>query len=150
MSTLGSRIKDARKSKGLTLRALAELAKVDAGYISALEAGKRTPGGEKSLALMKLSDVLGVSLAPSGPTVRGRGAAAGKQKIPFEARYFTASMIILGRLTRDGDADSLKVIFELLQRIGEWNRADQRRVIEDNEDHYPQIRDSILIPAGLL
>lgn len=70
--------------------------------------------------------------------------------IPLEARYFTASMIILGRLTRDGDADSLKVIFELLQRIGEWSESDRQRVLEDNEDHYPRIRDSILVPAGLL
>jgi hypothetical protein len=70
--------------------------------------------------------------------------------IPLEARYFTATMIILGRLTRDGDADSLKVIFELLQRIGEWSEDDRRRVLEENEDHYPQIRDSVLIPAGFL
>jgi hypothetical protein len=70
--------------------------------------------------------------------------------IPLEARYFTASMIVLARLTRDGDADSLKVIFELLKRIGEWSETDQQRVLEEHEDHYPKIRDSILIPAGLL
>lgn len=71
LSTLGERIKLARQARGLTLRDLALLTGVDAGYISALENGKRQPGEGRSLALMNLTAELKLD-AGRPPPVMGK------------------------------------------------------------------------------
>lgn len=71
-------------------------------------------------------------------------------EIPLEARYFTACMMILARMTSEGDADGLKATYELLRRGGHWSEADRTRVIEGGVDYFPIVRDAVLTPEGLL
>lgn len=60
MATFADRLKSCRQSKRLTLRELAKLATVDAGWISRLESGERQ--NISLLAAVRLANALHVSL----------------------------------------------------------------------------------------
>ena len=69
---LASRIRAARKSRGLSQEALALAAEVDRSYVSQLERGVANP----SLAILqRVSEVLGVSLRVSFDTKNDQASA---------------------------------------------------------------------------
>lgn len=57
--TLGKRIQDYRKSKGLTQEQLSEIIKIDTISLSKIETGKNYPTAEN---LSKIAEVLGVEV----------------------------------------------------------------------------------------
>lgn len=54
---IGERLKKIRKEKGLTLKELAELIPSSPGFISEVENGLKTPGGDFILSLKRIFDV---------------------------------------------------------------------------------------------
>lgn len=85
--TLGDRLKKAREDKGLTVRALAQAAKVSASTITKIERGQRQT---RALVIQSLAQALGESetwlrdgtpdeTSPPAPTLEGALAALARE-----------------------------------------------------------------------
>lgn len=64
LTTLAGRITAAREHAGLTVYALAKLARVDYSFLALIERGEKNPGVE---TLQRLAGVLGVSMDALAP-----------------------------------------------------------------------------------
>ena len=104
----GERLREVRRSRGMTQARLAELAEVTVGYVSRLEAGN---GGAVGLDLLaRLAAALGSTVADLVPAAEAPDTDG---ILRTEIRRLTASLL------ESADRDTLLLLAQLLSRLSQ-------------------------------
>ena len=104
----GERLREVRRSRGMTQARLAELAEVTVGYISRVESGN---GGAVGLDLLaRLAAALGSTVADLVPTTEAPDTDG---TLRTEIRRLTASLL------ESADRDTLLLLSQLLSRLSQ-------------------------------
>jgi transcriptional regulator with XRE-family HTH domain len=102
-----ARLKELRRSRGLTQAQLAQQAQVTAGYVARLEAGRTSPGID---LVARLAAALGISVHDWFPSTAPTETVSFLQQ---QARKLADDLIT------SGDRETLLMLCPLLARLGE-------------------------------